>query len=75
MELSYRKIGPLGGGVTKLSPRAYNILAAMLGIVTGVLTFLALLMSPGPALIIGLVAAFAAIACGIAWLIAAIKGP
>ena len=47
----------------------------MFGIVAGLLTFFALWVSAGPAFWIGLLAALAAVACGIAWLVAAIKGP
>ena len=61
-------------GVTELSSRGYNILAAVLGIVVGLLTLAALLVSEPQASFVALVAAVAAIACGIAWLIAAIKG-
>ena len=61
-------------GVTELGARGYNILAAVLGIVAGAATLAALLVSQPQATGVALLAAIAAIACGVAWLIAAIKG-
>jgi len=57
-----------------LGPRGYNILAAVLGIVAGVATLAALLVSQPQATGAAFIAAIAAIACGFAWLIAALKG-
>jgi hypothetical protein len=48
-------------------------LAALFGIITGLLTFVALLLSPGPALYVGLAAALAATICGVLWFLAAIR--
>jgi hypothetical protein len=53
----------------------WNIIAAALGTVAGVILGLAILMSgPSPANQVALLGSIAATTCGAAWLAAAIKG-
>jgi uncharacterized membrane protein HdeD (DUF308 family) len=62
-------------GVTRVSSKAYNILAAVLCTVAAILTTAAIFVtSPTDARTLGIWAGIAAIVGGAAWIVAAVKG-
>jgi hypothetical protein len=70
-----RKDSIKGTGLTKVSSKAYNIIAAVLCTLAAILTTAAILVSaPTDARSLGIAAGFAGIFGGVAWIAAAIKG-